>query len=230
MRQKWREHAQAVKNFCRLWVLLALSCASPAVAADFKVLSVGDGDTIRVTGATGVNKTTVRLACIDAPETSQAPYGNDARRALQGELAIGTEVSLRTKATDRYGRTVAEVLKGTTNINQALVQSGVAFVYWQYIEGCDRETYSRLENEARLKSLGIWAVPGGIQRPWDYRRDRKTGIGSKNPSSGAARPSQSGGRYRCKQIGSWAKAQELLKQGHSYLDRDGDGEACESLK
>jgi len=35
---------------------------------------------------------------------------------------------------------------------------------------------------------------------------------------------------RCKQIGSWAKAQELLKQGHSYLDRDGDGEACESLK
>jgi len=37
-------------------------------------------------------------------------------------------------------------------------------------------------------------------------------------------------RYRCKQIGSWAIAQELLKQGHSYLDGDGDGEACESLK
>jgi len=37
---------------------------------------------------------------------------------------------------------------------QALVQSGIAFVYWQFIEGCDRETYSRLENEARLKSLG----------------------------------------------------------------------------
>jgi len=25
---------------------------------------------------------------------------------------------------------------------QALVQSGVAFVYWQYIEGCDLETFS----------------------------------------------------------------------------------------
>jgi hypothetical protein len=37
---------------------------------------------------------------------------------------------------------------------QALVQSGVAFVYWQFIEGCDHETYSRLENEAGLKSLG----------------------------------------------------------------------------
>jgi len=49
-------------------------------------------------------------------------------------------------------------------------------------------------------------------------------------SSGAANPRQNSSRYSCKQIGSWAKAQELLKQGHSYLDGDGDGEACESLK
>ena len=69
---------------------------------------------------------------------------------------------------------VAEVLIGTTNINQALVAAGAAFVYWHYIEGCDRETYSRLENEARLKSFGVWAVPGGIQRPWDYRSGRRS--------------------------------------------------------
>ena len=194
------------------------------------MLSIGDGDTIRVTTPSGTNKTTVRLACIDSPETSQAPYGNDARQALQADLPIGTEVGLRIKATDRYDRTVAEVLKGATNINQSLVATGAAFVYWQYIEGCDRETYSRLENEARLKSLGVWHVPGGIQRPWDYRRGRKAGSGSNNPSSGATRPGQSGGRHRCKQIGNWARAQELLKQGHTYLDGDGDGEACEGLK
>ncbi|MFS6817959.1 thermonuclease family protein [Synechococcus lacustris Tous-12m] len=194
------------------------------------MLSVGDGDTIRVSTPSGTSKTTVRLACIDAPETSQV-LGIDARQALQAELPIGTEVGLRPKATDRYGRTVAEVLRGNTNINQALVAAGAAFVYWQYIQGCDRETYSRLENEARLKSLGIWHVPGGIQRPWDYRRGRKSsGSGSNNPSSGAKRPSQSGVRYRCKQIGSWAKAQELLKQGHTYLDGNGDGEACEGLR
>ena len=121
----------------------------------------------------------MRLACIDAPETSQV-LGIDARQALQKELAIGTEVGLRPKATDRYGRTVAEVLKGTININQELVAAGAAFVYWQYSEGWDRETYSRLENEARLKSLGIWAVPGGIQRPWDYRRGRRSGSGGKS--------------------------------------------------
>ena len=136
---------------------------------------MGDCDTNRDSTPSGTSKTTVRLACIDAPETSQAPYGNDARQALQADLQIGTQVSLRTKATDRHGRTMAEVLRGKTNINQALVAAGAAFVSWQYIEGCDRETYSRLENEARLKSLGIWHVPGGIQRPWDYRRGRKAG-------------------------------------------------------
>ena len=194
------------------------------------MLSVGDGDTIRVSTPSGINKTTVRLACIDAPETSQAPYDNEARKALQADLPIGTEVSLRTKATDRYGRTVAEVLKGATNINQALVATGAAFVYWQYIEGCDRETYSRLENEARLQSIGVWAVPGGIQRPWDYRRGRKSGSSSNNQPTGASKQGYSGSRYRCKQIGNWAKAQELLKQGHTYLDGDGDGEACEALR
>ena len=218
-----------MRYFWRLSFLLALSCVSLAVAAEFKVLSVGDGDTIRVTGSSGTNKTTVRLACIDAPETSQV-LGIDARQALQADLPIGTEVSLRTKATDRYGRKVAEVLKGTTNINQALVATGAAFVYWQYIEGCDRETYSRLENEARLKSLGVWHVPGGIQRPWDYRRGRKSGSSSNNQPTGASKQGYSGSRYRCKQIGNWAKAQELLKQGHTYLDGDGDGEACEGLR
>jgi endonuclease YncB( thermonuclease family) len=53
---------------------IALSSIKTTVAAaEFKVFSVGDGDTIRVSSPSGRNKTTVRLACIDAPEASQAP-------------------------------------------------------------------------------------------------------------------------------------------------------------
>ena len=194
-----------------------------APAYSDSVLSIGDGDTITVTE--GSRRIKVRLACIDAPENSQSPYGMEARRALQGLLPIGSQVTLRTKATDRYGRSVAEVLKGRTNINQTLVRSGNAFVYWQYISGCDRQTYSRLENDARLKGAGVWSVPGGIQRPWDYRRGRRGGS-----STSSGRGGTTSGKYRCKEIGSWDKAQMLLKQGHTYLDRDGDGEACESLR
>jgi endonuclease YncB( thermonuclease family) len=112
----------------------------------------------------------VRLACIDAPETSQTPYGIESRQALQKLLPIGTDVTVRIKATDRYGRTVGEVLKGSTNINQSLVRTGNAFVYWQYIKGCDRQTYSHLQNDARLMHLGVWSMPGGIQRPREYRK------------------------------------------------------------
>ena len=36
-------------------------------------------------------------------------------------------------------------------------------------------------------------------------------------------------KYKCGDIGDWSKAQKLLEKGHKYLDRDKDGEACESL-
>ena len=194
-----------------------------APAYSDSVLSIGDGDTITVTE--GSKRIKVRLACVDAPETSQSPYGMEARRALQGLLPIGSQVTLMTKATDRYGRSVAEVLKGSTNINQSVVGSGNAFVYWQFISGCDRQTYSRLEKDARLKGAGVWSVPGGIQRPWNYRRGRRGGSSTSSGGGGTT-----SGKYRCKEIGSWDKAQVLLKQEHTYLDRDEDGGASEALR
>ncbi|KGG23264.1 MULTISPECIES: thermonuclease family protein [unclassified Prochlorococcus] len=194
--------------------LVLLLALWPVASNAAEVLSIGDGDTLTV--IEGNRRIKVRLACIDAPETSQSPYGTTARQALKSLLPVGTDVSLRVKATDRYGRTVAEVIRTGSNINQSLVSSGNTFVYWQYIGGCDRQTYSRLENKARSTGFGIWSVPGGIQRPWDYRQSRQS--------------NSNGKRYRCKDISSWNAAQELLRQGHTYLDRDKDGEACESLK
>jgi len=144
------------------------------------VLSIGDGDTVTVNEAGARLK--VRLACIDAPELSQIPYGQASRQALQALLPLGSQVSLRIKATDRYGRTVAELLTGKNNsnisnqnninqnnINQQMIANGQAFVYWNFISACDRERYARQETLARLKGLGVWAVPGGLERPWELR-------------------------------------------------------------
>jgi endonuclease YncB( thermonuclease family) len=218
--------AQSSLKYSLIAIASSFAVGLPLNAAE--VVSIGDGDTITV--REGSQRIKVRLACIDAPETSQSSYGMAARQALQRLLPIGSEVSLRTKAIDRYKRSVAEVLKGGSNINQTLVKSGEAFVYWQYISGCDRQTYSRLENDARLKRLGIWSVPGGIQRPWDYRRGRRGGSTSSSSRGGSSSTRSTSTKYRCGEIGSWSKAQDLLMQGHTYLDRDGDGEACESLK
>ena len=210
----------------RRWLLLLLGMTVtvqpvPAQTPSAVVLSIGDGDTLRVQdrGRT----ITVRLACIDAPELGQSPWGQQARQQLQSLAPVGSAIALRSKTTDRYGRQVAEVSRGGRNLNQALVASGAAFVYWQYIQGCDRQAYSRLESGARLRGLGVWSTPGGITKPWDFRRSRR----SSSHSAGAAASER---RYRCREIGSYARAQELLRQGHSYLDGDGDGEACESLR
>ena len=184
------------------------------------ILSIGDGDTIRV--RQGGKVLTVRLACIDAPETAQSPYGQQARAYLQQRLPIGREVTLAIKTTDRYGRTVAEVIS-EININLVMVEDGQAFAYRQYLSGCDAKEYLDAEFRASRHRYGIWQAPGGITRPWDFRRGRRS-------ASIPDGTTPAGRRYRCKEIGSYAKAQELLRQGHSYLDGNGDGEACESLR
>ena len=184
------------------------------------VLSIGDGDTIRVRQSG--RAVTVRLACIDAPETAQSPHGQQARSYLQQRLPVGREVRLEVKTTDRYGRSVAEVISDI-NINLALVEDGQAFAYRQYLSGCDAKEYLDAEYRASRRRYGIWQVEGGITRPWDFRRGRRSAVIPDGTTPG-------GRRYRCSEISSYAKAQELLRQGHSYLDGNGDGEACESLR
>jgi hypothetical protein len=128
---------------------------------------------------------------------------------------------------------------GKGPINLAMDQSGQAFVYRQYPSGCDRQTYLAAERQAQAQRLGVWAVPGGISRPWDFRH---RGAGHRNagavpaeatssaPASSPQSAQLSGTKTTCKQIGSFDQAQELLRQGHSYLDRNGDGVVCESLR
>ena len=202
--------------------MAALAWPSEVVAQDVKatVLPIGDGDTIRV--RQGGKVLTVRLACIDALETAQGPYGQQARTELQQRLPLGREVSLEVKTIDRYGRTVAEVIS-EININLVMVEDGQAFAYRQYLGGCDAKEYLDAEFRASRHRYGVWQVQGGITRPWDFRRRRRSASIPDGTTPG-------GRRYRCKEIGSYAKAQELLGQGHGYLDGNGDGEACESLR
>ena len=217
---------------------LSLAVLGPLcqAASAATVLSIGDGDTISVLERG--QKLKVRMACIDAPETAQSPYGMASRNHLKALLPLGSTVSLRVQTVDRYSRRVAEVI-GRGTINLAMVKSGQAFVYRQYLGRCDRGAYLAAERQAQAQRLGVWAVPGGIMRPWDFRHGgagrRSAGaVPASGPSSApstspqAAQPS--GAKTTCKQIGSFAQAQELLRQGHSYLDRNGDGVACEGLR
>lgn len=98
----------------------------------------------------------------------------------------------------------------------------------------------RQQAAAQRQRIGVWAVPGGIQRPWDWRKGTRPPAASTAapfpPAAGSAPPAAapaggySGRKLTCRQIGSYARAQELLRAGDSYLDRSGDGIACKSLR
>ncbi len=214
--------------------------ASPPEAAQTitgTVVSVGDGDTIRVSTA---DKTlTIRLACLDAAEMSQKPYGLAAANRLKQLLPIGRPVSLMIGGKDVHGRTVAKVFAGNTSINLSLVQEGQAVVYPQYLKECPelRDRLLSAEASAKARRLGFWVQPNPVM-PWDYRKGVRTATpGALIPStktfsfpSVKSRPNQD---YDCKDFSNQAEAQRILNAypGDPFrLDLDRDGIACESLR
>lgn len=141
--------------------------AGRLVAGPVVLVSVGDGDTIRVR-AGGGQLATVRLACIDAPETAQGKPGAAATAELRGLVSTGRLV-LRSQTIDRYGRTVAEVFAAGRNINLEMVRRGAAFVYRQYLRDCDGTAYGQAEQQARQSRRGVWRADEGVERPWAFR-------------------------------------------------------------
>jgi micrococcal nuclease len=230
--------------------LAFLSLSPPAIAQTItgSIVSVGDGDTIRV--KTTDKTLTIRLACVDAPEMAQAPYGQTASTRLKQLLPIGQAVSLKIADTDRYGRSVAKVYTGSTSVNLALVQEGQAIVYRQYLKGCPelRDRLLSAEAQAKQQRLGLWATENPVM-PWDFRKSGASKVSPSRPqvfvqqkpvrtlgapaSQSSGFPSCVNSDCNCSDFRSQAEAQRVFDAfaGDRFkLDRDRDGIACESLK
>ncbi|MBD2110020.1 thermonuclease family protein [Nodosilinea sp. FACHB-13] len=136
------------------------------------VVSVGDGDTLRM-NYQGQN-VTVRFACIDAPETSQTPWGPAATERLRQLAPQGSTIQFRQADTDQYGRMVAEVYAGSQNINLKLVSEGHAAVYTQFLSSCPDtdDVLLAAETQAQQQQLNFWNQSNPVM-PWDYRRNNR---------------------------------------------------------
>jgi endonuclease YncB( thermonuclease family) len=80
----------------------------------------------------------IRLHGIDAPESGQ-DFGSRAKQTAS-ELAFGKEVTIRPLDTDRYGRTVADViLPDGRSMNREMVAQGLSWWYREVrrITACD---------------------------------------------------------------------------------------------
>ncbi|MBD1804078.1 thermonuclease family protein [Microcoleus sp. FACHB-SPT15] len=161
------------------------SVSSPVAQNDLStIVSVGDGDTVRV--QRGDETTTVRLACIDTPESGQVPWGQQATNRLKQLLPVGQAVQVRPVDVDQYKRTVGELFMDNQSVNLTMVREGQAVVYTEYLNGCSetKDQYLQAEAEAKAKKLGFWNQPNPVM-PWDFR----SGGQSNNQSSSNASPS-----------------------------------------
>ncbi len=130
------------------------------------VSSIHDGDTMTV--KCQGERMKIRLHCIDTPELAQRPWGKESRDYLRS--ITPDTVQIRSFKKDRYGRTIGEVLDGSTNLNQMMVGSGNAAVYEKY---CKDRAYYQLQDAAKTEKAGIWSKPGLQQRPWKYRHNSR---------------------------------------------------------
>lgn len=143
-------------------------CACAVFAADFsgRVVSVSDGDTITVLHDGSGER--IRLNGIDCPEKAQ-PFGKKAKQ-FTSTMVFGKEVMVQAKDTDRYGRTVADViLPDGRNLNRELVTAGMAWWYGKYSKD---ESLGQLEQKAREARRGLWADPHPTP-PWEWRKRNK---------------------------------------------------------
>jgi endonuclease YncB( thermonuclease family) len=75
--------------------------------------------------AAGNRQVKHRLWRIDAPETGQ-PFGSRAKQ-FASVIAFGQTVTIRPRDTDRYGRTVADVVFADgSSMSQEMVEYGMA--------------------------------------------------------------------------------------------------------
>ena len=115
-----REHASAILAIVTAKLVLALVIFAPKPLTASEVIRVVDGDSLIV--KLNGSPQQVRLACIDAPEIGQFPYGRLATNVFRGLLPADSAVRINPIKKDRYGRTVGHVsTPGGVDVAEELV-------------------------------------------------------------------------------------------------------------
>jgi endonuclease YncB( thermonuclease family) len=131
-----------------------------------RCVGVADGDTISVMYKG--REVRIRLNGVDSPERNQA-FAAVARQ-FTSDMVFGKVVTVNPTATDRYGRTVADVLMPNgESLNEALVGAGLAWWFRRYAPNNTR--LQELEAEARQAKRGLWRDANPIP-PWEFRQGR----------------------------------------------------------
>lgn len=151
---------------------IATLVSPPTVAADpvtvtATVLKVVDGDTIDIRDDNR-GRLRIRVLGIDTPETKKPGYsvgcwGPEATQFAKDTL-VGQRVALvldpTQDRTDRYGRTLAYLVKGDGwdySVEAARAGAALAYIYETPVQ--KHAEIAAAEQEARAASRGLWGPP-----------------------------------------------------------------------
>lgn len=138
-----------------------------------RVKAVSDGDTLRLIDKNGRTHK-IRLAYIDAPETTQA-YGQIAKTHLQN-LVLNETITVKVIDVDQYQREVAQISKNNIDINLKLLEEGHAWHYRSIAAKTQNKAefyqYEAAEKQARSQRQGLWKQRHP-QAPWAYRKEQR---------------------------------------------------------
>jgi micrococcal nuclease len=159
-----------IKNMLKslsLASLLLLITIMPVLSQTATVTRIIDGDTIVTDG-----NTKVRLACIDAPESSQNS-GDLAKKRLSELIPPGAKIQIVGAKKDRYGRTIAAIFNGQKFVNLQMVSEGHAVVYRQYLNACpnSKSDFLKAEEQAKKQRLNFWNQSNPCL-PENYRKKK----------------------------------------------------------
>lgn len=190
-------------------ILLALAITTLAAPA-FADVTIVDGDTVKIDGKT------IRIVQIDTPELNghcEAEVENamHAANRLRELLATGN-VTYKATGTDRYGRTLAKVYVGKTDVGKAMIKEGYALPY-------------QPGAEAKLKRVQTWC-PSVTSLDYDPASKPMQFAASKKQAS-----QEDGDVYYQNCSAARAAGAAPISYGEpgyrAKLDRDSDGIACE---
>lgn len=124
-----------------------------------------DGDTVKI--HVNGHEETVRMLCIDTPETHHPrlgvqPFGPEAAEFTKETLFPGREIQIETGiggGRDKYGRLLAYIYIDGKMFNEMLLQKGLARVAYVYAPNTKYvDEFYNIQKKAQAAGTGIWSI------------------------------------------------------------------------
>jgi micrococcal nuclease len=222
----------------------------PKDAEEVEFVEDVDGDTAKMKIHGKVE--TVRFLLVDTPETKHPklgaqPKGKQAaeytKRMLEGADRITLQYDVEKR--DKYNRVLAYVFADGVNVQEELLEQGLARVGYVYKSRRHLKEFKEAEKFARERGLGIWECSGYVASD-GYKPDKWCKENEMVTSETTYTVVRDGKTYHvpfdpkgpdrdCSDFDSQKEAQTFYeatggpKKDPHRLDPDRDGVACESL-